>query len=540
MKQNQVAELSRCRSLGELLSKRAEKDGSQIFAYYKDFSLTLEEFDKKSDSLANALLQMGVKKGEKVAIISHSNLDYLVCEYAIFKIGAVCVPINCMLKAHEFSYLLDNAEVVLAFIHQKYLREFLSSQLGGRKIPYYVIDSAQSDSNSLSNLLLEDGSSEVRPKTDIGYDNTCCILYTSGTSGMPKGVVYENYGMLPFNGETYVQQMMDVIELGPADTTYLPFALYHVLGQVHIVGALRNGGKIALAEKFSASQFWNDVRRYNATVLVHQGASVPLLLKQPPSDLDRDHSARLSVGAGVASEEVWRAFEERFGVKIFEHYAQTEGAFFGAGTMPTNIVGSIGLPYPTAEIRIVDENDSDVKPGEPGQLISRLKPEVTRRKAPESLYYRDPEKGRSRFTKDGWFRSGDVVRVEEKEDGAGYLYYVGKVETFIRYRGENISPLQIESILSKHPLIDECIAVPFPNREFGGDDVKVVLALKEGSVLQYHELISWCVKNMPKFMIPRYVEVVQELKKTEQTKKIMRNEYRENSDQTWDRLSHQH
>jgi crotonobetaine/carnitine-CoA ligase len=325
--------------------------------------------------------------------------------------------------------------------------------------------------------------------------------------------------------------MMDVIQLAPRDTTYLPFALYHILGQVHVIGALRNGGKIALAEKFSVSQFWNDVRQYEATVLVHQGASIPLLLKQQPSELDRKHNVRLSVGAGVQSEEVWKAFEKRFGVKILEHYAQTEGAFFGAGTMPTNRAGTIGLPYSSAEIRIVDESDVDVNRGVSGQLISRLKPENAK-KTPEKLYYKDVAKGFSRFTKDGFFRSGDVVQMDDQ----GYLHYVGKVETFIRYRGENISPLQIESVLSRHPQVEECIAVGVPNQEFGGDDIKVVVATKQDASLAPSELITWCESNFPKFMIPRYVEFVLELKKTEQTKKVVRNEYRENSANTWDRF----
>ena len=205
-----------------------------------------------------------------------------------------------------------------------------------------------------------------------------------------------------------------------------------------MIGDLRNGGKIAITDRFSVSQFWNDVRRYDATVLVHQGASIPLLLKQPVSENDKAHNARLSVGAGVPSEEAWLNFEARFGVKIYEHYAQTEGTFFGAGTMPTNRAGTIGLKYPSARVRILDDNGVETEPGKPGRLVSRLKSEFAK-KQPEDLYYNDVPKSLARFTEDGWFKSGDIVRVDEE----GYFHYVGKVETFIRYRGENISPLQI-------------------------------------------------------------------------------------------------
>jgi carnitine-CoA ligase len=523
--------LSDYRTPGDLLRARAKEDGAKVFALFHDQTVTFADLNAKSDRLANALIQLRVKKGQKIAIISHSSLEYLVCEYAIFKAGAVCVPINCMLKAQEFSYLLNNSDVVLAFVHSNYLQEFLSAVKGKKdSMQWYEIEDGNVHHEKSMENLLQSGE-ESRPKIETSYDDPCCILYTSGTSGPAKGVVYENYGLLPLNGETYVQQMMDVIQLRSQDTTYLPFPLYHILGQVHVIGALRNGGRIALAERFSGSQFWSDVRKFGATVLVHQGASIPILLKQAPSDLDRKHNARLSVGAGVPNEDVWKKFEERFGVKIFEHYAQTEGAFFGAGTMPTNKAGTIGQPFSSAKIRIVDNNDLDVKNGELGQLISKLKHDHAR-KIPGALYYKDHLKGESRFTSDGWFRSGDIVR----RDAEGYLHYVGKVETFIRYRGENISPLQIESVLSKHPCIEECIAVGVPNSEFGGDDIKIVVVMSKQPQITPVELVSWCEKMMPKFMVPRYVEFVPELKKTEQTKKIVRGEYTKNSDQTWDRL----
>ncbi|MDA4111399.1 MAG: acyl--CoA ligase, partial [Thaumarchaeota archaeon] len=118
---------SSCHSLGELLAARAKDNGPQIFAYFKDQVMTLGQFDADSNRLANALVQKGIRRGQKVAIISHTNLDYLVCEFAIFKVGAVCVPLNCLLKSHELSYQLDNADVVLAFVHRNYLDEFVAA-----------------------------------------------------------------------------------------------------------------------------------------------------------------------------------------------------------------------------------------------------------------------------------------------------------------------------------------------------------------------------------------------------------------------------
>ena len=303
-------------SLGSLLMQRTKESGSNVFAYFKDQAVTLRQLNENSNRIANSLIRTGIKKTEKVAIISHSNLEYLSCEFGVTKAGAVCVPINCQLKSHELSYLLSNADVRLAIVHQNYLDEFLLAQdTGLEKTPYYLIDPDEKNKSIGIDALLESGESSD-PTVDVDYADPCCIMYTSGTTGAPKGVVYEHYAILPLHEETYVQQMMDAIGLDSNDTTYLPFALYHILGQVHVVGALRNGGKIALAEKFSVTNFWNDVRKYGATVLVHQGASIPLLLKQIESKDDTQHKARLTVGAGVPSVEIWRRFEQRFRVKI--------------------------------------------------------------------------------------------------------------------------------------------------------------------------------------------------------------------------------
>jgi fatty-acyl-CoA synthase len=209
--------LNNCHSLGDLLSRRAEEDRPRIFACFKDQVVTLGQLDDDSNRLANVLFKKGVRKGQKVAIISHNNLDYLVCEFAIFKVGAICVPLNCLLKSQEFSYQMHSADVVLAFVHRNYLEEFLAAQSNNNNggMPFYIIEAVEQDQRSLTGLFLGEGEPRtLRQEVETKSDDPCCILYTSGTSGAPKGVVYENFGMLPLNGESYVQQMMDVIQLG--------------------------------------------------------------------------------------------------------------------------------------------------------------------------------------------------------------------------------------------------------------------------------------------------------------------------------------
>ena len=183
-------------------------------------------------------------------------------------------------------------------------------------------------------------------------------------------------------------------------------------------------------------------------------------------------------------------------------------------------------------MRLINENEEDVPEGSPGQLISKIKTEHARKK-PQEIYFHEPERGASRFTRDGWFKSGDILQ----RDSEGFFHYVGKLETYIRYRGENISPFQIESVLALHDKIDECIAVAVPNRELGGDDIKIVLVPKVGLRLDPILVYRWCEQQLSKFMLPRYIEIVTELKKSEQTKKVLRGEYTRNPPDVWDRLN---
>ena len=202
-----------CTSPGSLLRIRAEENGSQSFAFYKDGAISLAELESKSNRLSSSLAKMGIKKGDKVAIISHSNLEYLICEFGIWKAGGICVPINCQLKAHELSYLLSQSETVLAFVHNNYEREFLASQTASvKRIQHYLLDHEENEADRSILSLISEGHDSI-PTIELSCSDSCCIIYTSGTTGAPKGVVYENYGILPLHQETYVQQMMDAIGL---------------------------------------------------------------------------------------------------------------------------------------------------------------------------------------------------------------------------------------------------------------------------------------------------------------------------------------
>jgi carnitine-CoA ligase len=521
-------------SIGKLLEEKTELHGERTFIYYKDKTISYNELNTLSNKLAHGLLDCGIRKGDKVGILSHNNIDYVALEFAVFKIGAICVPINRHLIGDSLVYILNHADIKFLYVESNYIKNVKEVLNRIHAINYIV---READLNMLPDSISYEKLASYpsyNVNVMVSYDDPALLLYTSGTTGLPKGVIYEHYALIPLNNETYSQAQLEAAGYSYGDVIYLPFPLYHVLGQVQLIGGLRNDCQVVLAERFSATNFWNDVRKYNVTIIVHQGASIPILLKNPPSELDKKHKVRLSIGAGVPNEKVWREFEERFGVKIFEYYASTEGAFFGCGTLPSNKPGTIGKSYPFTQLRVVDDYGKDVGVNKPGELLSKLDSKYMRKK-PEQLYYKEPWRALERFTNDGWFKSGDIVYVDEE----GYYHYVGRKETFIRCRGENISPEEIENIINTYPSVDESVAVGIQNREMGDEDVKVVIKLKEHASFDYEEFIRWCEKKMPYFMVPRYIEVSEEpLKRSEDTSKLLRAFYRNEgvTERTWDRL----
>ncbi|MEM4384366.1 MAG: AMP-binding protein [Candidatus Caldarchaeum sp.] len=519
----------------ELLEHKAEQHKHSPFLFYRDSSISYEELNSMVTKAASGLLAEGVRKGDKVGILSHNSIDYVILEFAILKIGAVCVPLNRHFKGDLLAYVINHSDLSSLFIESQYVNN-VKDVLPKLGVLTFVVREGEEarlpNAIVYESLVNRDVAGPLR--VSATYEDPAFILYTSGTTGLPKGVIYEHYGIVPQNFETYSQAQLEAAGYSFGDVLYLPFPLYHVFGQVQLIGALRNDCKVALADRFSASNFWHDVVKYKATVILHQGVSIPILLRQPPSDLDRQHNARISLGAGVPNERVWREFEDRFGVKILEYYASTEGAFFGCGTVPTNKVGTIGKAYGFAELRIVDEYGKDAGVNRPGRLLSRLKPEYSRKK-PEQLYYKDPAAGLKRFTHDGWFISGDIVYMDEE----GYLHYVGREETRIRYRGENVSPEQVENIINMYPAVLESVVVGVYNEEFGDEDIKAFIVAKNTREFDHVEFIRWCEQRMPYFMIPRYIELLDEpIRKNEDTGKPLRAYYKsiDLTDKTWDRL----
>jgi crotonobetaine/carnitine-CoA ligase len=278
--------------------------------------------------------------------------------------------------------------------------------------------------------------------------------------------------------------------------------LFHAVASwLGVVPALLMGGRIAIVPRFSASAFWDDCRRYQADVAHGIFSMVPILMKQPPRPHDADQPARRFYFARVDE-----AFEQRFNCRIVEVYGATET---GVVTMtpPGNPrkIGSCGKPNDaTFEVVIADENDAPVQPGDVGEILVRPR----RPFAMLTAYYNAPDATAAAF-RNLWFHTGDNARA----DADGYLWFVDRKKDAIRRRGENISSSEVEAVLNRHPGVLECAVVAAPS-ELDEDEVKAVVVLRPGTSTTPDDIWAFCDAEMPRFWVPRFIELRAEMPKT--------------------------
>jgi crotonobetaine/carnitine-CoA ligase len=324
------------------------------------------------------------------------------------------------------------------------------------------------------------------------------------------------------------EDLRDYAELNSEDIIYTCLPLYHANPQVYcVLTALVAGGSIALAERFSASRFWQEIRAYRATAFSYVGSVLPILLSQPEKEEERGSPAKKCFGGG-APRDVHEAATGRFGLQVCELYGMSETGTWNTINRPGKIKsGSVGQIRASFEVKIFDDLDNDLLPGQVGEIVIRPKKPFIM----FTGYYRMPEETLKDY-RNLWFHTGDLGKV----DSEGYFYFCGRKKESIRRGGENISPYEIERVLTDIPAVAEAAAVGVPDSILG-EEIKVYVVLREGHSVEPQELIEKCQERLPKFMTPRYLEFVSQLPKTpsEKVQKVALKSRGIGS--AWDRLA---
>jgi crotonobetaine/carnitine-CoA ligase len=429
--------------------------------------------------------------------------------FAAEKLGMCVVPVNVALRGDQLAHIFENSRSNVAVVDEDLLPIYqaVADRLPGiENVAVNPAPEAGTLPQGVANLDEAYGYPETRPSVKYDTKDLCLIMYTSGTTGLPKGVVYRYE-----NTNVKALSLLGRLLVNPDDVAYTCYPLFHANALfLSITPSLHAGCKMVLDTKFSASRFWDQMRRYGVTTFNGLGAVMPILMKQPPQSDDRDNPVRFILSAGCPTD-IWRDFEQRFDLQIFEGYGAVDGGAVLLVNFGTAPVGSMGKPL-GAKIRIVDAEGNEVPPRSPGEMIAYVG------NGNDSVQYHEDEKATSSKVRDGWLYTGDLVYRDEKKN----IYFVGRNTESMRVGGENVSALEVENAVLKHPDILECAAYAVPS-ELVEDEIMVTFSCVEGKSVDLAGLPGFLADHLAKFAVPRYYRVIPEMPKTE-THRIIKND----------------
>jgi carnitine-CoA ligase len=476
-------------TLSALLEHQARKLGDMPFLLFEDDVVSFADLNGNTNRVANGLLRLGVRAGVGVSIMMGNAPEWLYTHFGVQKLNAYSVPINTGLKGEGLQHIINHSDCSILVIDDTFIEVIQDIRENLKAIDTIIVNTSDDTLVpdgwlSLANIM-ESASSD--PGIEIREGEMSMLQYTSGTTGLPKGVV-GRYKNQPYVGGGFTA----FLKRGDVMYTCLPLFHANALG-ISTMSALAGGHTLALSRRFSASRIWDDVRRYKATTFNALGAMIPILMKQPEYEDDADNPVKIIMSAACPAD-VWEDFENRFDVVLIEGYGAVDGGGFGvinAGNAPK---GSIGKP--TSPYRLVDDDGIDVPIGQSGELIF----EVDDMKLRKIEYYKNEEASSARIV-DGWLHTGDMLH----RDAEGNLYFDDRKTDSLRRRGENISAWEVERDINKHEAVFESAVVGIKS-DLGEDDVMAFVMLQPGAELTAQDLIAHCEPLMAKFMVPRFIE----------------------------------
>ena len=526
-------------TLVDLIRAQAARYGEREFISFEQGPrLSFAGFDRDSDDVARRLAGLGVGPGDRVLALVKNRVELLLTMFAAFKLGAIYVPINTELKGAFLQHQLRNAEPTVVLADTALADAFQGVDAGEGEIGAVIFiaggmpDQMPAVFAGVRQLTYEDFTALPLGPADVLVtpkpEDIAFIMYTSGTTGPSKGVLMPHAHCYLFGLGTE-----QALELTEADRYYICMPLFHANGLLmQLFGSFIAGSWIYVVERFSPNRWLDDVRSSKATVTNALGVMPEFIYRHPTDPLDADNDLRVIMAAPVADE--WAAdFERRYDLKIRQGFGMTE-CNIPAYTGPDDPleVGCAGQILDAFfEVRIGDmDTDEPLAANVIGEILVRPK-------EPSCFmagYFKMPEKTVEAW-RNLWFHTGDAGRF----DASGRLYFVDRIKDCIRRRGENISSFEVEQVLNNHPAIAESAVVGIRVEGAGGEEeVKALLIPAPGQDIDYVALLDYCAEHMPRFAVPRFLELVDDLSKTA-TGKIQKQGLRDDgvTDGTWDRES---
>jgi long-chain acyl-CoA synthetase len=494
--------MSNVTNLAKNLTATTRAHAGRVAVRVDNAAMTYRALDEASARVAGLLHERGLRPGDRVGIMMPNVAEVPVVYYGVLRAGGVVVPMNPLLKGREVAYYLSDSGARLIFAWHAFAdpaREGAAAVGPGQS----STEQAEAELIVVDGVGFPDLLASVTPDfqvVDTDDEDTAVILYTSGTTGHPKGAELTHANLI---SNTEVSRA-DIVLAGPDDVIFGGLPLFHVFGQtVALNVAVAAGACLTLLPRFEAANALRIIADHKVTVFEGVPTMYVALLHQPDR-ADYDTSAlRMCISGGAALPvEVLRGFDEAFGVPVLEGYGLSETSPVASFNHPgrERKPGSIGTPIRDVELRVVDEDGHEMPQGEVGEIVIRG-PNVMKG------YWQRPE-ATAEAIRDGWFHSGDLAKVDED----GYFYIVDRKKDLIIRGGYNVYPREIEEVLYEHPAVAEAAVIGLSHPSLG-EEVAAAVALKPGTAITAEELRDYVKSQVAAYKYPRHVWLVDALPK---------------------------
>ncbi|MGB2583659.1 MAG: long-chain-fatty-acid--CoA ligase [Dehalococcoidia bacterium] len=507
---------------GEMMARNARKFPDKEALIYGKTRLTYKQFNARINQLAHALLDLGIKKGSKVAVLAFNCNEFLEIYFALAKIGGMTVPLNFRLGGDELIYIVNHSEAEAFIMGEAFVQTVEAMQKDFPKVKNYISITDKPVEGMLHYESWIAKYPDDEPLILIDEDDPLFIMYTAGTTGSPKGAVltHKNEIVMCMLESMFVGCEPGISNLSNSRVFAAP-PVFHLAAFGFCQIAFFFGATIVLpTEVFNPAYIMQTIEEERITAILLIPAMATFLLALP--DLDKYDTSSLNIwvtGAAILPTEIRRQIVKHFpNVKIFDMFGQTEMSPVVSGLPPSEAEGretSVGRAFPFIEIRVVDDDDNDVPLGTVGEAIYRG-PTVMKE------YYKNPE-ATAEAMRGGWFHSADLVRQDEE----GFIYIVDRKKDMIISGGENIYPAEIEDVLYKHPKVLECAVIGVYDEEWG-ESIKAVVVCKQGDEMTEEEVVEYCKEHLANYKKPKSVDFMDALPRNpagKVLKRVLKEQY---------------